>query len=219
MWPAGHLHGQLLNCTAVCGTFLNISVSPGGTLLHAAFEALDACRATFKADPELRGTNGHLPDTFLSTPGWHKGVAFINGFNLGWYWPAVGPQMTMYVPGPLLKGGENELILLEVDGAPEDVTGQGAEFAACKVHCACLPSMWHVKDATGSLAQGWLAICLLLIEHMLDHAPWTAAVSLTGQPDFYGPAGQGQLPGTAADSEQRPNRINAIDSHLSHATR
>ena len=92
-------------------------------------EALDGCRATFKADPKLRGTNGHLPDTFLSTPGWHKGVAFINGFNLGWYWPAVGPQMTLYVPGPLLKDGENELILLEVDGAPEDVTGQ-----AC---CVC----------------------------------------------------------------------------------
>ena len=34
---------------------------------------------------------GQLPvtnplDTFLSLPGWHKGIAFINGFNLGRYW-------------------------------------------------------------------------------------------------------------------------------------
>lgn len=25
-------------------------------------------------------------DTFLNLPGWHKGVAFLNGFNLGRYW-------------------------------------------------------------------------------------------------------------------------------------
>ena len=25
-------------------------------------------------------------DTFLDLPGWHKGVAFLNGFNLGRYW-------------------------------------------------------------------------------------------------------------------------------------
>jgi beta-galactosidase len=30
-------------------------------------------------------------DTFLDLPGWHKGVAFINGFHLGRYWWA-GPQ-------------------------------------------------------------------------------------------------------------------------------
>jgi len=57
-------------------------------------------------------------DTFLDLPGWHKGVAFLNGFNLGRYWPAVGPQMTLYVPAPLLKSGSNMLILLEQDHSP-----------------------------------------------------------------------------------------------------
>ena len=75
-------------------------------------------------------------DTFLSLPGWHKGVAFLNGFNLGRYWyisnqlslsalhaifchrPAVGPQMTLYVPATLLKTGTNMLILLEQDHSP-----------------------------------------------------------------------------------------------------
>ena len=30
------------------------------------------------------GLQGHLPDTFASVRGWGKGLAWINGFNLGW---------------------------------------------------------------------------------------------------------------------------------------
>ena len=37
-----------------------------------------------------------------------KGVVFVNGFNLGRYWE-IGPQETLYVPGPLLKQGDNEV--------------------------------------------------------------------------------------------------------------
>ncbi|MCA0757694.1 beta-galactosidase [Paenibacillus sp. N4] len=59
-------------------------------------------------------------DTFLNVEGWKKGVAYINGFNLGRYWE-VGPQGTLYIPGPLLKRGSNELVLFELHGcdAPE----------------------------------------------------------------------------------------------------
>ena len=32
-------------------------------------------------------------DTFLQLDGWSKGVAFVNGFNLGRYWPVMGPQV------------------------------------------------------------------------------------------------------------------------------
>ncbi len=52
-------------------------------------------------------------DTFLALPGWTKGVAWINGFNLGRYWDR-GPQRTLYVPAPLLKEGENELVIFEL---------------------------------------------------------------------------------------------------------
>ncbi len=69
----------------------------------------------------FRGTfgAGKIADTFLSTDGWTKGVAFINGFNLGRYW-AIGPQKTLYIPAPLLKAGENELILFELEGNQHD---------------------------------------------------------------------------------------------------
>ncbi|EFN73255.1 Beta-galactosidase [Camponotus floridanus] len=66
----------------------------------------------------LRGRftiTGQPLDTFLDPTGWGKGVAFVNGHNLGRYWPLVGPQITLYVPAPYLRTGENELILLELE--------------------------------------------------------------------------------------------------------
>ena len=54
-----------------------------------------------------------IGDTFLRLDGWGKGVAWINGFNLGRYWEA-GPQRTLYVPGPLLRQGRNEIVLFEL---------------------------------------------------------------------------------------------------------
>lgn len=54
-------------------------------------------------------------DTFLDFAGWGKGVAFVNGFNLGRFWE-IGPQRRLYVPAPLLRTGVNEVILFETDG-------------------------------------------------------------------------------------------------------
>uniref|UniRef100_A0A5F8H6U6 Beta-galactosidase n=1 Tax=Monodelphis domestica TaxID=13616 RepID=A0A5F8H6U6_MONDO len=51
-------------------------------------------------------------DTFLKLEGWVKGVVFINGQNLGRFW-SIGPQETLYLPGPWLHPGENEIIVFE----------------------------------------------------------------------------------------------------------
>ena len=56
-------------------------------------------------------------DTYLHLNGWTKGVAWVNGFNLGRYWSR-GPQGSLYVPGPVLRAGANELVVLELHGAP-----------------------------------------------------------------------------------------------------
>lgn len=60
-------------------------------------------------------------DTFLDPTGWGKGVAFVNGFNLGRYWPSIGPQVTLYVPGVLLKPypEKNTVMLFETESTPE----------------------------------------------------------------------------------------------------
>lgn len=54
-------------------------------------------------------------DTFLNMDGWTKGIVFLNGFNLGRYWNK-GPQRTLYVPAPLLRSGENEIVIFELHG-------------------------------------------------------------------------------------------------------
>jgi beta-galactosidase len=61
-----------------------------------------------------------LADTFLALPGWTKGVVWLNGFNLGRYWER-GPQKTLYIPAPLLKRGQNELIVFELHGAQQPI--------------------------------------------------------------------------------------------------
>lgn len=64
---------------------------------------------------------GQAPlDTFLDPRGWGKGVAIVNGFNLGRYWLATGPQVTLYVPGSLLRPypEENTLIVFETEAYP-----------------------------------------------------------------------------------------------------
>jgi len=70
---------------------------------------------------------GHPPDTFLDMTGWGKGLVWVNGFNLGWYWPLLGPQMTTYIPGPLLRAGDNELVLLEFSQQATDLSGTAAD--------------------------------------------------------------------------------------------
>lgn len=52
-------------------------------------------------------------DTYLDTKGFTKGVAYVNGFNLGRYWE-IGPQRTLYIPAPLLHPGRNELVMFEL---------------------------------------------------------------------------------------------------------
>ena len=50
--------------------------------------------------------------TQLSFQDWKHGAVFVNGFNIGRY-HIVGPQKSLYIPGPLLKQGSNEIIVFE----------------------------------------------------------------------------------------------------------
>lgn len=59
-------------------------------------------------------------DTYLDVSGWSKGFVFINGFNIGRYWPIVGPQVSLYVPLQLLKKGENTIVVVEYQKAKSD---------------------------------------------------------------------------------------------------
>lgn len=53
-------------------------------------------------------------DTFLDTRGWGKGTVVVNGHHLGRFW-AVGPQQTLYIPGPWLRKGANDIVVFTLD--------------------------------------------------------------------------------------------------------
>ena len=60
-------------------------------------------------------------DTYLLLNGWTKGQVFINGHNLGRYWPVKGPQKTLFVPYTVfntLNPASNEIVVFEIDKAP-----------------------------------------------------------------------------------------------------
>ncbi|XP_042377271.1 beta-galactosidase 8-like isoform X2 [Zingiber officinale] len=63
-----------------------------------------------------------IKDTFISFRGWNKGIAFVNDFNIGRFWPSLGPQCTLYVPAPLLREGENIVVILELHAPNPDFT-------------------------------------------------------------------------------------------------
>ncbi|KAI0597309.1 family 35 glycoside hydrolase [Biscogniauxia sp. FL1348] len=65
-------------------------------------------------------------DTFLAVPDGVKGFVWVNGFNLGRYW-VVGPQQSLYLPGTVIKPGEeNEVIVLELEPKEGNLTAFGA---------------------------------------------------------------------------------------------
>lgn len=66
----------------------------------------------------LKGTlkiDGEPHDTFIRLDGFTKGVVFVNGFNIGRYFNPAGPQKTLYVPAPMLRNGDNEIVVFETD--------------------------------------------------------------------------------------------------------
>jgi beta-galactosidase len=81
-------------------------------------------------------------DTFLSVDGWTNGYAFINGHNLGRYWPVQGPQQTLYVPGAYLsQSAANIIEIFELERAP------------CSLHFSCQIEFVNQAVLNGTIPQ------------------------------------------------------------------
>ena len=52
-------------------------------------------------------------DTFLDTRDWGKGTVWVNGHPLGRFW-GIGPEQTLYVPGPWLHRGANDVVVFDL---------------------------------------------------------------------------------------------------------
>ena len=73
--------------------------------------------------------SGTLPDTFLNTHALAKGEAFFNGQPLGRFW-SIGPEFTLYMPGPWLRRGANEITIFDLQGTDHEslVTTDHADY-------------------------------------------------------------------------------------------
>lgn len=89
-----------------------------------SFNSLENVRSNAETPVFLLG-NLHIDsepkDTFVRFDGFTKGFCTVNGFNIGRYFHSAGPQKTLYVPAPLLRTGDNEIIVFESDGYAEPV--------------------------------------------------------------------------------------------------
>jgi beta-galactosidase len=81
------------------------------------FEASDAAhvgptfyRGTFTLDK--------VGGSFLDMRNWSMGVVWVNGHNLGRFWDHGGLR-SLFLPGQWLKRGRNEIVVLELHGAPK----------------------------------------------------------------------------------------------------
>ena len=68
-------------------------------------------------------------DTYVSFENLGHGYIWVNGVNLGRY-DSAGPQMTLYLPGHILKEKDNEIIVLDIDpvGARDSIDFIGHEI-------------------------------------------------------------------------------------------
>lgn len=65
-------------------------------------------------------------DTFLNFENFGKGLVYVNGHALGRIWD-MGPQQTLYTPGPWLKKGENEVVVFDILG-PKKAVSEGLKL-------------------------------------------------------------------------------------------
>ncbi|MGO1024152.1 glycoside hydrolase family 35 protein [Streptomyces rubiginosohelvolus] len=118
----GVLHErQYLHGVRARGLRLDAFETPGAVaaLPFGPVEAAGAGEAgrtgLFRGEFTVEGAAG-LGHAGLELPGWTRGFVWVNGFCLGRYWSA-GPQRTLYVPGPVLREGANEVWVLELEDA------------------------------------------------------------------------------------------------------
>lgn len=71
-------------------------------------------------------------DVYIDVTSWAKGYLWVNGHLLGRYWN-IGPQQRLFCPGPWLKAGANEVLLLDLHRT------EGAAVAAATSLAATAP--------------------------------------------------------------------------------
>ncbi|XP_077210124.1 beta-galactosidase 17 [Tasmannia lanceolata] len=117
-WKMFPISFDSLNKLSKPNPIMRVAVSRAAKMFeksdHAQITSIEPgfYRGHFIIDPV-----NQVKDTFISFSGWNKGIAFINNFNIGRFWTAVGPQCNLYIPAPILKHGENVVVIFELEAS------------------------------------------------------------------------------------------------------
>jgi beta-galactosidase len=87
----------------------NGALAPGACTPPACSSSQTGTPTFFHATFNLAKTG----DTFLDIRNLGKGALWINGHAIGRFWNA-GPQQTLYVPGPWLHQGNNQIVVFDL---------------------------------------------------------------------------------------------------------
>jgi len=100
-------------------------------------------------------------DTFLDTSAFNKGEVWLNGHGLGRIWK-IGPQMTLYVPGPWLHKGNNSVVVFDLYGEPGRSL-VGREKPILGSNAQLLYSMFLLHRRLSIFAAGLLVLFVALL--------------------------------------------------------
>ncbi len=113
-WTVYNLEDSYTDYTA------GVEFRPAGDFVATDGERMP--RGVYRGYFDLAGTPH---DTFLDFSTWGKGLVYVNGHALGRFWE-IGPQQTLYMPGPWLRSGRNEVVVFDIIG-PSDTRIEGLE--------------------------------------------------------------------------------------------
>jgi beta-galactosidase len=123
----GLLPSVTLGGSELVGEWTHYSLPFNNTDLLLDLSTSSACSLPAAFAGSFVLPNSTVLDTYLDPTGWGKGVAIVNGVNLGRYWPTAGPQVTLYVPSVYLNPypATNSIVMVEFEQSNCEV-GQSA---------------------------------------------------------------------------------------------
>ncbi|XP_065208143.1 beta-galactosidase-like isoform X1 [Planococcus citri] len=106
----------------------------------------------------LPSTSPEPLHTHVDLTGWGKGVIFINGHNLGRYWPDAGPQVSLFVPASFLKPAPeiNKIVVFETEKVAEN-------YQIYFTNTSQISSIVRVHALSFSFYCGILIVCVILV--------------------------------------------------------
>ncbi|MGA7156240.1 MAG: beta-galactosidase family protein [Acidobacteriaceae bacterium] len=109
------LGGEVLHGWEMIPLPLNVPPAKGYTL-HGCVAGPCLYRGSLKLN--------EAEDTYLNTSLLGKGVVWVNGHLLGRFWD-VGPMGSLYLPGAWLRPGNNDVIVMDLNGGEDVLVGTG----------------------------------------------------------------------------------------------